>query len=371
LYALLSLFACKKAEPTLDGALKVAVFEQDSKDPSLESSIVRIETVELKVPDDVQVSTCSKLLMHNGDYFILDNPQSKIFKFDSKGEYQSNFPKTGEGPGEVTDLIDFQIDKEKKQLLLYDRGKGMLIYTDLNGQYLKQTRVSPLPRNFELVADDLLIWYYNNNSLPGERMYNITVNDQQGAVLSRHLEYFNESPFVTSFAGVFAKNEQGELLCSNGISNTIWSSSTGSSNEEMTLKKKYQFDFGKYSIPNDDKEVSAFFTKNFGSGEMSYLTKCFLELPNDLSFFSFFHKEEFSAGLLNRENGKLLIAQDFKSKCIGTLLLKVNQQVNNALLVAQTGEDFSYLDIDIQQCLNLKEELVPENMYVAFIHFKN
>jgi 6-bladed beta-propeller len=371
LCALLSLLACKKEETNLDGALKVTVFDQASKDPSLESSIDRIETVALKAPTDVQVSICSKLLMHEGEYYILDNPQSKIFKFNSKGEYLSNFPRTGDGPGEVTDLIDFQIDEKEKHLLLYDRGKGMLIYTDLNGKYLKQTRVSPLPRNFELGTGNQLIWYYSNNSLPGDRLYNITVNDQQGTVLSRHLEYYGENAITTSFGGVFAKNEQGELLCSNGISNTIWSMSRSPNNEGMALEKKYHFDFGRYSIPNEDKEVSAFISKNLASEEVSYLTKCFIELPNGLTFFSFFHKLQISAGLLNRKNGKLLIGRDFKNECLGKLLAFANQQDNNALVVVQTGEEFSYLAKNVQECINLKEEIVPENMYVVFIHFKN
>ena len=66
-----------------------------------------IELLPLETSPDVLVTGVSKIVIHKGNYYVLDMPQCIIFVFDKAGKYLLKIDKKGQGPGEYNFITDF------------------------------------------------------------------------------------------------------------------------------------------------------------------------------------------------------------------------------------------------------------------------
>ena len=362
-FALFFVFSCAQKEDNrnLD---TIEVLDSKNKDASIEQKIKLSKLISLDTPDSIFFAGCNKVIFSSEFIFVLDTKSSSIFKFDSLGKYILNFPKKGKGPGEVTDLVDFSIEQSVKKIVLYDRGNGGLIYCDFNGKLINQYPVSPFPKNLALYERHI-VWFHNNNNdeLNG-KLYNISLSDQRGKVLSSHLEFPNIECPTTAFGGIFSQTSDGRILCSNGISNFIFEISLDEWSQKLKIYPKYLFHFGQIGLPDTDDEACKFFNQNYTLFKIAYLKKEFYEL-NDYTYFSYLNGMKLEFGFFSTSSIKprnILTSENLKSNCYKAFLRgPVGLYDRNTIIACLTSEEISGIDTANFDCFSGEDTIKIQN----------
>ena len=89
--------------------------------------------LELKAPEDIVVTRVWKVRWIDDRWIVHSN--TGVMAFSEDGTYLTTYGRKGGGPGEYTMISDFEVDTEKKELVMLD--SHQLIYYDLDGHYLR------------------------------------------------------------------------------------------------------------------------------------------------------------------------------------------------------------------------------------------
>lgn len=93
------------------------------------------KVVKLETTNESLIGRIDKLVFYKGDIYILDKKQNKIFVFDKLGVFQRVVNHFGQGHGEYTSLVDFQIEDDLIYLL--DQYGAKLLVYDLDDKLIK------------------------------------------------------------------------------------------------------------------------------------------------------------------------------------------------------------------------------------------
>lgn len=107
--------------------------------------LIKLETTEESV-----FSNINRLIIFEDKHFIFDLDTESVLIFDKMGSLISKIKPTGRGPGEYIQLSDISIDPQSKQLVLLCAIPQILIYYDLNGQYIKHEAMPEFNRSFSI-----------------------------------------------------------------------------------------------------------------------------------------------------------------------------------------------------------------------------
>jgi hypothetical protein len=100
-----------------------------------------IEYIPLEISEKSVFNYISKMEFYENQFYILDDVgMKKIYVFNQDGSFSYTIGKVGNGPGEYTNIEDFTIDKEKRQVVVLAYPSTAIIY-DLNGEYLYTKKI--------------------------------------------------------------------------------------------------------------------------------------------------------------------------------------------------------------------------------------
>src|SRR5690554_4324573 len=82
--------------------------------------IASTEFIPLETDNNNLIGQINKMLVSNGNIYILDKSSKQIFVFDMTGKFIQKIGVYGRGPGEYIRLNDFIIDKSRNRVLTLD-----------------------------------------------------------------------------------------------------------------------------------------------------------------------------------------------------------------------------------------------------------
>jgi hypothetical protein len=143
--------------------------------------------LKLSSNDKIFLGGIDKMIEYNDEYYILDSEQAKgVFVFDNKGELKYAINKEGRGPGEITAPYDFDIDKENKELIIFDAAALKLVFFNLNdGSYINEKILNVRPDRFALF-NNKFIFFMNNSA--NEKNSKLIVRDRDLNIIEDFLE---------------------------------------------------------------------------------------------------------------------------------------------------------------------------------------
>ena len=136
------LLSCKQSLKDVDTTASINLSEVSI--PSYYDYFSKMEIIPLETNDSSLINDVSKLIYRNGYYYILDSTTDQILMFNSEGKYTRIINKRGNGPGEYTELSDFNFNNFTGDLDLLVPMGGIYHYDTLGNVFKGKT---PLPRN--------------------------------------------------------------------------------------------------------------------------------------------------------------------------------------------------------------------------------
>lgn len=318
-----------------------------------------IDLIELESPENQIIASCDKVISFENDLYILDKKQSIINKFSTSGKFIAQLTTLGKGPGEVTRISDFTVDEPNKEIIVFDKGSGIL-FMDLHGKFLRKTAFSPYPDRFEQISPNEMLFYNDYNYFKSDGPYNFSVVDKEGTLVTSFFDYPGGQVCLSNdFGGILSKCEDG-VLCSNGLSSNIYRiRRSNSSEKKILIKKEYVFDLGDMGVPIEEDEVCEYFSRNYMNFEVSYMFKNFYETPNKSLIFAFVIGNKIFKGFFIKD--KAYIA-DKSKKDVYNYLFELPVGISRNMFFAQVAYEDIY---KIKGDKYLLEQLVKEKPTLA------
>jgi hypothetical protein len=114
----------------------------------------------LKNWDGGVVGDIDKILLSDSLVFILDE-----FTFNSlqifdlfTGEQEGQFLPTGEGPGEMKTISEFDLDEANRRILIYDNSLAKVLYFSFKGDFLFEKRLPLRAHSFKSISENQLLF---------------------------------------------------------------------------------------------------------------------------------------------------------------------------------------------------------------------
>jgi len=106
------------------------VFEKNDIIVQLDSIIEELQMIQLETNSECLIGSTQKGIWRNKKIYIFDSFRSKnaIHVFDVEGKHFGTILKTGRGPGEYRDIMDFDVDENGKIYILNTSGGSIIVY---------------------------------------------------------------------------------------------------------------------------------------------------------------------------------------------------------------------------------------------------
>lgn len=122
-----------------------------------------IDAVFLESNDEAMIGNVDKIIYKNHKLYLLDRSNSKaIFVFTEDGKYFTKISAHGKGPGEFETPHDFIIHTDKEKIFVLEPNLQKIIEYDLNGMFIKETKISFNAFFFECINDNIFCFSTGN-----------------------------------------------------------------------------------------------------------------------------------------------------------------------------------------------------------------
>lgn len=200
------------------------------------SDIIKsVKFIPLEFTDECPIASIFKLDFYNDTIFILSG--DGLYSFNAEGKFVRRFGNKGNGPGEYVFPFDFSIDRQNRQLIIYDSNKRQIHVYDFSGEFEKSIQVG-IAWSVEPVGDDLFLSYPMN--IFGDEPYSLKVTDENGdtvTTFSNKLTFkLSGSPFVIPVNGAMYRFG-GDIHFKQFLSDTLYLFDS----KKLKIKPKYVF----------------------------------------------------------------------------------------------------------------------------------
>ena len=121
--------------PSEGEAFAVVNVEENEQVFDLQTLSPDAHTVVLETTDSALVAFTNRIYADK-DYYLIGSNQVISF-FDKTGRFHHAIQRRGEGPEEYLTIADFMVDKQKKQIWIWDMRKSRLACYDYQGAFLR------------------------------------------------------------------------------------------------------------------------------------------------------------------------------------------------------------------------------------------
>ena len=229
-----------------DGLL-VLHFEEQSLSTFFSDKIFgKVEVTPLETTDDCLVGESPELLLDDRHYFILDNQQDFILRFEKSGKFINRIGHRGGGPGEYQgDVIDFDINPATNSVEVLT-SSGQILRYNYDGAYISGKNFDDEPQSFIKSGNTYWLNYGVGKLAVDGRLFKVS---EDGTVIEKYL------PLETDWFGAIEPNftRCGDIISFKEVfSHTVYRI-TDNGPVEATI-----IDFGKYANPKDMYRANQF-----------------------------------------------------------------------------------------------------------------
>ena len=317
----LTLFSCREVYkmeespfPEADDFLLIEVKPNDKAVDFLEY-IDSVYYVRLDLTDESIIGQIDRLIVFEDRIYIMDWQTSSIFIFDMKGRFLSKICRIGNGPGEYVKLHYFDIDGERRHIVLIDLMSYWALRYDLNGKYVSRKKIRFNTEGFASLPDGGYVSFSNfrNNTLFMKPEYNLIYFDSLMQIEKAFFPYNSKnffSPFVqfTGTPGGPFYSFNGETFFHYKMKNEVYQVIP----EGLYLKYRFDFDGKNFNYSAINKKNGL---KEYVRSGKYFINYNVRETPGFLAFtFSENSTSKVYAGFYSKDSGNTINSTSFVLK---------------------------------------------------------
>ncbi|MCE7057506.1 6-bladed beta-propeller [Algoriphagus sp. AGSA1] len=145
----------KDVSETYEGAYTIKL-DRDVSEYSEISKVEVLDIIQLETNEESLLGNISKAQKVDEQWFV--GSMSKLFVFNSNGEFIHTIGNIGAGPGEISEVMDFWIDSEQKQINILDSGGRKIVIFNLNGEFQKEIGINSFPQGIAAFNSEFLLF---------------------------------------------------------------------------------------------------------------------------------------------------------------------------------------------------------------------
>lgn len=207
----------------------------------------RFESVDyilLESSDSTPIVRPFKIRIDSRGIFVEDRSMGNLLIFDSLGIGKGMIEPTGVGPGEFQSMEDFQVTDTAIHIL--DGYLQKIVSFNLDGMYLGERKLYSHPYNFYFKPGEILLNYGNKTDFDGYGIVKISTEKESKGVYK--VQDGLDKIQYTSINGFMEDPHRKQVLLKMDTSYEVLIF-----NENLDLKEKLLFDFGKYNFDFDKR----------------------------------------------------------------------------------------------------------------------
>lgn len=248
--------------------------------------------------------------IHNNRYYILDKNQNQILIFNMEGKYIRSISKQGNGPGEYSELYDFDFNRFSGDLELLSPVAGIYVYDSLGIIYRHHVKLPSsmsTAHNFIAINPNQYLFYSDTKTGTKMALY----DDSLKNVVS---ETYNLSDDIIKtlyhhvYSPFYLYNDFVHFVQAYNGDNFVY--------VNQKLQPKYSWDFGEYNFEIKNlpagKDIRYYleWNKTFGT---NYAT-IFIQYSENSNYYftAFYWKRKIYHLLIDKRNNRHLLFNSFK-----------------------------------------------------------
>ena len=297
LFIIIGLFSCVSTKKP-DAEITLSIDLSNTKPVKLSNFFCdSVEYIKLESPEEYLIGEVSRLEITDQYIFISDRYNSQsIFIFSRNGEFISQISALGNGPFEYDLLHDFFFDESEQEIVVVSLN-GRIIFYDINGNGLRQSRLASLGGMYDLMGNH--IFGSGFDSEYWLHIFNIDgSNEKKFVPIGKNRIGLNFKPY-TNFS-----SREDSLLFLPSLGQTFYCYTNGK------VFPKYEVNFGKNNIPiekfNSTQDFMEF-ESIFRNNNYAFNIDRFYE-SSGYFHFSFEYKEKLCYAFYNRSTKEITVA---------------------------------------------------------------
>ncbi len=241
-FLLFSFIACQQSPSSMPEELVEIDFSHAEKEniPHQTSYIKLME----KEEHGSFISRIEKITVKNGKFYLMDGYLKKIIVADKAGCITNIYDKTGDGPGEITNLTDFLVNDDG-HLFLYDGTADKIVEIDAEGNHIGTRKIPFKMENIHCLKNGnylIALAPYNEGDYKGEQ---VIVADRDFRPVSKELTYSSDTDPNFHFNSFFIETDK-HVVYNRVINNHVYLFSP----EDGRMTSHLRFGFGGQTIPD-------------------------------------------------------------------------------------------------------------------------
>lgn len=100
-----------------------------------------IQIIPLETNSESLIRQITQIKYFENRFYIQDYSRSRLFVFDAKGHFLFVLNEKGSAPGQYLNLTDFEIDKNRKNIVILCAVNNSLYFYDLEGKFIEQKKL--------------------------------------------------------------------------------------------------------------------------------------------------------------------------------------------------------------------------------------
>lgn len=241
-FLIFSFTACQPSTSVLNEEMIEIDFSRSGKE-NLAYQTSYIKLIENEEEGSL-ISRIEKITVKKDQFYLMDGYLKKIIVADKKGCITRSYEKTGDGPGEITNLTDFIVD-EDGHLFLYDGTADKVVEIDAEGHTIDTRKVPFKIENIHGLKNGnylIALAPYNEGDYKGEQ---VIVTDRNFHPVHKELTYAADVDPNFHFNSSFIETEK-YIVYNRVIDNHVYLFSP----DDGHLVSHLRFGFGGQTIPD-------------------------------------------------------------------------------------------------------------------------
>lgn len=279
LYVSLWLFSCGETETD-----KISINIEKKESVSIMEHFQSIDLIPLETSDSVLIGRLTKIVQNNKKYYVLDKKQRAIFIFDLDGKFIYKIDKKGKGPGEYTEITDFEINPYSGNIELLSPW-GIIYVYDKRGKFIRNYKVPDVLKVmhfFKIISENRVLLYCMTEE---DRLFLFDREKNEIISLSYNVPDHVLTKSFTTYFPMYSLNN--EIYLRENFSNSIYKI------QGDEIIKEFSWDFGSLNIELDKiksnkRSIDKYLKWIKEGGNNSFVYPFYMNLENESTIFTVF-----------------------------------------------------------------------------------